>query len=202
MTRKIFVRENGIPGLVDESEIKPEIPPIPSKLSELEDDLGVAKAADVAAGYVAKTGDNAGVTLNDDQTITGTKTFTKAVTVGGAITASGPIKASGFTADNGVNTNFDFRDAHDSKGGGWVLSSGSHTPGRWATIATTESTVAKANSVEASGVPGLAIGAKTISSTGGGVTVKITRSSLGQVTDVGVACSNRTICSDCNCCDS
>ena len=198
MTRKFLARENGIPVQVDESEF-------PTKVSQLENDSGYTTKGEVAAGYVAKTGDNAGVTLADDQTITGAKTFTTAVTVNGAITAGGRIKAPYFTADNGVNKNFDFRDAHDSKGGGWVLSSDSHPSGQWATIATTDGAVARANvagsaeSVNVANVAGLNIGATTFSDRGGGsygATVRITRDAYGRITGLSVTSANCS--SDCS----
>lgn len=177
------------------------------------------------------------VTLSGEQTISGAKTFGAPVTarnslsvdgavsakgglavqggatVSGTLTATGTIKGQRLAADNGVNTNLDFSNVHDSNGGGWYLPGSKHTSGNWEEIATVNSKVAKAvvadsaKYVEVGHVNGLRIGATTFgrSATNSGLTfsVQASRDAYGRLSGLAVGTSGAVNCNcNCNCnCD-
>lgn len=175
------------------------------------------------------------VTLSGEQTISGAKTFGAPVTakdslsvdgavsakgglavqggatVSGTITASGTIKGQRLAADNGENTNMDFKDAHGETG--WFLSHDNKSSDVWTEIATVNSKVAKAvvadsaKYVEVGQVNGLRIGAKTFSrsATNSGLTfsVQASRDAYGRLSGLAVGTSGAVNCNcNCNCnCD-
>lgn len=169
--------------------------------TQVQANLGVTASADT-------------VTLSTAQTIAGAKTFGAPVTardslsVDGGITAGGLVKGARIGADNGVNTDLDFTNVHDSKGGGWFLSGAKHTSGDWTEIATVNSKVAKAavadsaKYVEVGQVNGLKIGATTYSrsATSSGITfsVQASRDAYGRLSGLTVGTSGSVNC-DCNC---
>ena len=107
-----------------------------------------------------------------------------------------------------MNTDLDFTNVHDSKGGGWFLSGAKHTSGDWTEIATVNSKVAKAavahsaKYVEVGQVNGLKIGATTYSrsATSSGITfsVQASRDAYGRLSGLTVGTSGSVNC-DCNC---
>ena len=94
-----------------------QTPSVPTKTSELTNNSGYITSSALSS-YVPLAGG----------------TMTGALTVKSTITASGRISGSQLTAKNGVNTNLDLFDSNDSKGGGWILPSSSHTSGSWTEI--------------------------------------------------------------------
>lgn len=175
------------------------------------------------------------VTLSGEQTIAGAKTFGAPVTardslsvdgavaakgglavqggatVSGTITATNTIKGQRLSADNGVNTNMDFKDAHGETG--WFLSHDNKSSDVWTEIATVNSKVAKAvvadsaKYVEVGQVNGLKIGATTFSrsATSSGITfsVQASRDAYGRLSGLTVGTSGSVNCNcNCNCnCD-
>lgn len=170
------------------------------------------------------------VTLSGEQTIPGAKTFGAPVTardslsvdgavsakgglavqggatVSGTITATDTIKGLMLSADNGVNTNLDIKDAHGETG--WFLSHDNKSSDVWTEIATVNSKVAKAavadsaKYVEVGQVNGLKIGATTFSrsATSSGITfsVQASRDAYGRLSGLTVGTSGSVNC-DCNC---
>lgn len=175
------------------------------------------------------------VTLSGDQTISGAKTFGAPVTAKGSLSVDGTVSAKGgldvqggatvsgtitatdtikglmLSADNDLNTNLDFKDAHGETG--WFLSHDNKPSDVWMEIATVNSKVAQAcvadsaKSVEIAHVNGLRIGATTYSrsATCSGITfsVQVSRDAYGRLSGLTVGTSGSVNCNcNCNCnCD-